>query len=187
MKRTLVIVLVLLLGSLVMPIAVGAQAPVSNSHDTTTECYPIGSGTSFEVCVTLNPVSDCGGWYLGPVPPLNYPIDLSDNIYPYGHSIGIRYWGPTWLSGSWIDDRVQETHLWQNVVDVWIGDLGVTASIPVSVLILEPATCGPKVAVCHRDMGDAGFKRIEVSRNALPAHLAHGDYLPTSELGCSSQ
>lgn len=40
-----------------------------------------------------------------------------------------------------------------------------------------------KVSICHLD--DEGFfHEIRVSINALPAHLAHGDYYPDNECGC---
>lgn len=35
----------------------------------------------------------------------------------------------------------------------------------------------PKVGICHLE-GNGSYHRINVSENALPAHLAHGDSLP---------
>ena len=40
-----------------------------------------------------------------------------------------------------------------------------------------------KVAVCHRDFGKQELVTIDVSINALPAHLAHGDKLAFSPQG----
>jgi hypothetical protein len=40
-----------------------------------------------------------------------------------------------------------------------------------------------KVDVCHRT-GNGAFHEINISRNALPAHLAHGDVLPDEYGDC---
>lgn len=39
---------------------------------------------------------------------------------------------------------------------------------------------GNKVTICHKD-GQGNFHPIQVSENALPAHLNHGDYLPDAD------
>jgi hypothetical protein len=52
-----------------------------------------------------------------------------------------------------------------------------------------PAVAGPapKVAVCHIPPGDPGnFHTILVSDNALPAHLAHGDFVGACGLYCET-
>jgi hypothetical protein len=48
------------------------------------------------------------------------------------------------------------------------------AAMPVLSVLAEPV---PKVDVCHRE-GNGSFHLINVSANAVPAHLAHGDALP---------
>ena len=184
MKRTTAVVLFLLISLVVLPLSAGAEAPGRSNFELITQCYPVGAGTSFEVCVHINPITDCDGWELGPVPPMGYQIHLTDNIYPYGHSLGIAYWGPQWLSGTWTDDKVQETFLWQNAVNVGIPALGVWVTIPVSIAIVEPATCGPRVAICHHTHGSVAFREIVINRNALDVHLAHGDFLPDPMYGC---
>jgi hypothetical protein len=40
-----------------------------------------------------------------------------------------------------------------------------------------------KVNVCHRT-GNGSFHEINISGNALPAHLAHGDVLPDQYGDC---
>src|SRR6478609_1787111 len=44
---------------------------------------------------------------------------------------------------------------------------------------------GERVNVCHRE-GNGTYHVINVSVNALPAHLAHGDIYPVPESGCSA-
>jgi hypothetical protein len=48
--------------------------------------------------------------------------------------------------------------------------LSLMSSSPVSASVVQ-------VDVCHRT-GDGAYKRITVSENALPAHVAHGDGVP---------
>lgn len=184
MKRTSVVVLSLLIVLVALPIPAAAEPAGSSRFAPITRCYPIGSGTTFEVCITIDPLVDCEGWELGPVPPFGYQIWLSDNIYPYGHSLGIAYWSPDLLSGSWTNDKLQETFLWENVINVWIPALDIMASIPVSIAIIEPVECASKVAVCHQTRGSTEYRQIEISLHALEAHLAHGDFLPDPVYGC---
>jgi hypothetical protein len=40
-----------------------------------------------------------------------------------------------------------------------------------------------KVEVCHRT-GHGGYHQIEISANAMPAHMAHGDVLPDQYGDC---
>ena len=40
-----------------------------------------------------------------------------------------------------------------------------------------------KVDVCHRT-GNGSFHEINISRNALPAHLRHGDVMPDEYGDC---
>ena len=49
----------------------------------------------------------------------------------------------------------------------------------------EPAPEGAKVEICHRTGGHE-YVQIEISENALPAHLAHGDLYPVPPNGCPS-
>ena len=47
----------------------------------------------------------------------------------------------------------------------------------------DPADDTAKVALCHRT-GNGSYRLITVSPNAVPAHLAHGDYVDESGQGC---
>ncbi len=59
--------------------------------------------------------------------------------------------------------------------------IGVLAAF--TLLIAGPAMAvrAPKVDVCHRT-GNGSYHLISVSRNALPAHLRHGDAQPGDEV-----
>jgi len=169
-----------------IPISASAQSNPSEINNLVMHCNPVETGYgTFQLCVQLNPITDCEGWYLGPVPPLGYQIWSTDTI-PYGHYLGIQYWGPAWLSGTWADDKVQETFQWTNGynIGIYFPDGVFTGYIPLSIPITEPATCGPKVTICHRDLGAPGYKAIEISKKALQAHLDHGDVYPDPVLGC---
>ena len=63
-----------------------------------------------------------------------------------------------------------------------------SALIPAMVLVAAStaaATGQPqdKVNVCHRT-GNGSFHEINISRNALPAHMQHGDALPDEYGDC---
>jgi hypothetical protein len=63
-----------------------------------------------------------------------------------------------------------------------------TALLPAMVLVAATTatTMGKpqdKVDVCHMT-GNGSFHEINISRNALPAHLAHGDVLPAQYGDC---
>lgn len=63
-----------------------------------------------------------------------------------------------------------------------------TALVPAMVLVAATtasAVGSPqgKVDVCHRT-GNGGFHEINISMNALPAHLAHGDVQPDEYGDC---
>ena len=45
-------------------------------------------------------------------------------------------------------------------------------------LVSAPAMAGPKVAICHVSGNSGSVHMLNVSANALSAHLAHGDWLP---------
>ena len=47
----------------------------------------------------------------------------------------------------------------------------------------DPADDTAKVALCHRT-GNGSYRLITMSPNAVPAHLAHGDYVDESGQGC---
>ena len=42
-----------------------------------------------------------------------------------------------------------------------------------------------KVTVCHRT-GNGSFRKIKISKKALPAHMAHGDSVATEGAPCSA-
>lgn len=42
---------------------------------------------------------------------------------------------------------------------------------------VEPSVQGDKVTICHKPFKKKGGNTITISRSALPAHLAHGDYI----------
>jgi len=47
----------------------------------------------------------------------------------------------------------------------------------------EPVEDAAKVALCHLT-GNGSYRLITVSSNAVPAHLAHGDYVDELGQGC---
>ena len=59
--------------------------------------------------------------------------------------------------------------------------------LPVIVMIVFTASAlaapGGKVDICHWSNGH-GFHKINVSVNAMPAHLQHGDVLPDEYGDC---
>ncbi len=64
----------------------------------------------------------------------------------------------------------------------------VSALIPALVLVAASTATAvgrpqDKVDVCHRT-GNGSFHRINISGNALPAHLRHGDALPDEYGDC---
>jgi len=64
----------------------------------------------------------------------------------------------------------------------------ISALIPAMVLVAATTATAVgqpqgKVDVCHRT-GNGGFHEINVSGNALPAHLRHGDVLPDEYGDC---
>jgi hypothetical protein len=40
-----------------------------------------------------------------------------------------------------------------------------------------PPELGDKVTICHKPLKKKGGNTITIARPALPAHLAHGDYI----------
>ena len=46
--------------------------------------------------------------------------------------------------------------------------------------IIDPKNTAKKVVVCHKE-GNGSFHTINISSNALPAHLAHGDIVPDAD------
>ena len=63
-----------------------------------------------------------------------------------------------------------------------------SALVPAMVLIAASGAIAigspqAKVDVCHRT-GNGSFHEINISGNALPAHLAHGDVLPDQYGSC---
>ncbi len=64
----------------------------------------------------------------------------------------------------------------------------ISALIPALVLVAATTATAVgqpqgKVDVCHRT-GNGSFHEINISKNALPAHLRHGDVLPDEYGDC---
>ncbi len=58
--------------------------------------------------------------------------------------------------------------------------------VAVALLITSQAQAGEKISICHTTGSSSNpVLRLNVSVNALPAHLAHGDFLPNAYGACT--